>query len=218
MEQYVTRSFTSRTASASRSACSRGVLRIWNASRCALFGPIPGRRWSSSMRRTRGSGNDMKDGSQTKQGERKGPFNSQLQPWRQHAAHLLGHLLIDFALGVIDRCNDQILKHLDVVFRNDFGIDRERLHLLGAVDDDRDHSAARIALDLQLGHLFLQAILHLLGLLHHLLNVHHISSTSRISAGNTSSSAWTPASASACSRSADFLSTAAVAAAASPAG
>src|SRR5205807_1985588 len=98
----------------------------------------------------------------------------------------------------------QILQHLDVFFDNDLGIDLDRLHLLGAVDDHRHHAAAGVAFDFELGHLLLQAVLHLLRLLHHLLNV-HISSTSRISAGKTSSSAWTPASASACSRSVDFL-------------
>src|SRR5204863_2867500 len=94
---------------------------------------------------------------------------------------------------------------------HDLGIDRHRLDLLGAVDDDGHHAAAGVAFDAQLGHLLLQALLHLLRLLHHLLDV-HISSTSRISAGKTSSMAWTPASASACWRSADFLSVAAVAA------
>src|SRR6185312_3157675 len=79
--------------------------------------------------------------------------------------------------------------------------------LLGAVDGDGHHAAAGVALDAQFGHLPLQPLLHLLRLLHHLLNV-HISSTSRISAGKTSSIVCTPASASACARSADFLSAA----------
>src|ERR671920_394746 len=84
--------------------------------------------------------------------------------------------------------------------------DFERLNLLRAIDDDRHHPAASIPFDLQFGHLLLHAVLHLLRLLHHLLDIHaHISSTSRISAGNTSSSAWTLASAMACSRSADCL-------------
>ena len=45
------------------------------------------------------------------------------------------------------RGDDQILQHLDVVFRDDLGIDLERLHLLGAVDDDGDHAAAGVAFD-----------------------------------------------------------------------
>src|SRR5439155_20811011 len=103
---------------------------------------------------------------------------------------------------------DQILQPTDVVFRHDLRVDFDRLHQLGAVDDDGDHPAAGVALDAQLGHLLLQALLHLLRLLHHLLHLLdvHISSTSRISAGKTSNIACTPASASACSRSADFLS------------
>src|ERR1700682_5767746 len=124
-------------------------------------------------------------------------------------------------MRIVDRGHDQILQHLDVLFRDDFRIDLQRLHLLGAIDDNGDHAAAGVAFDLELGHLLLQAGLHLLRLLPHLLNVYrlslsirtmpgclvpiHISSTSRISAGKTSSSACTPASASACSRSVDFL-------------
>src|SRR5439155_5170226 len=94
--------------------------------------------------------------------------------------------------------------------RDHFGIDLHRLHLLRAVDDDGHHAAARVAFDAQFGHLPLQALLHLLRLLHHLLHLLdvHISSTSRISAGNTSSIVCTPASASALSRKAVFLSAA----------
>src|SRR5439155_11495194 len=98
----------------------------------------------------------------------------------------------------------------DVLFRDDLGVDGDRLDLLGAVDADGDHAAAGVALDAEAGHLLLQALLHLLRLLHHLLDV-HISSTSRISAGKTSSIVCTPASASACSRNADFLSVTVVA-------
>ena len=106
-------------------------------------------------------------------------------PGRQHAAHLLRHLLVGLAVRVVDGRDDQVLQHLDVVLRDDLGIDLERLQLLRAVDDDGDHAAAGGGLDAQLGHLLLQALLHLLRLLHHLLNLLrvHISSTSRISAG-----------------------------------
>src|SRR5438067_8812453 len=129
-----------------------------------------------------------------------------------HAAHRLRQLLIGLALRVVDGGDDQILQHLDVVSGDHLGIDLERLNLFGAVHHDGDHAAAGIALDLELRHLLLQTLLHLLRLLHHLLNV-HISSTSRISAGKTSRSAWTPASAIAFSRSADFLTAAGSAAA-----
>src|SRR5205807_6775270 len=120
-------------------------------------------------------------------------------------------------MRVVQGCDDQILQHLDIFSGDDLGIDLQRLHLLGAVDDNGDHAAAGVALDAQIGHLLLQALLHLLRLLHHLLDV-HISSTSRISAGKTSRSAWIPGSPSACSRSADFFrSLSAAAAAGSPA-
>src|SRR6202022_3047407 len=116
----------------------------------------------------------------------------------QQAGPLLGPLLVDLPVRVVDRSDDQVLQHLDLVFRHDLGIDLQRLNLLGAIDNDRDHAAAGGRFTLELGHLLLALILHLLSLLPHLLDI-HISSPSRISAGKTSSSAWTPASASACS-------------------
>src|SRR5262249_4446721 len=81
----------------------------------------------------------------------------------------------------------------------------ERLDLLGAVDHHGHHAAAGVAFGAQFGGLLLQPLLRLLRLLHDLLDI-HISSTSRISAGKISSIVWTPASAIACSRSADFFS------------
>ena len=53
-------------------------------------------------------------------------------------------------------------------------IDFDGLELLGAVDDDADHAAAGAGLDAELGHLFLEALLHLLRLLHHLLDIHFL--------------------------------------------
>src|SRR5262245_21755720 len=150
---------------------------------------MPGRRCSSSMSRTRGSGSDKLE----------------LHAGRQHLAHLLRHPLVCLALRVVDRGDDQVLQHLDVVARHDLGIDLERLNLLGAVDHDGHHAAAGVALDAQLGGLLLQPLLRLLRLLHDLLDIHSFS-TSRISAGKISSIVWTPASAIACSRSADFFS------------
>jgi hypothetical protein len=67
---------------------------------------------------------------------------------------------------------DEVLQHFDIIFRDHFGIELQRQDLLGAVHDHGDHAAAGVALDLELGHLFLQAFLHLLRLLHHLLDVH----------------------------------------------
>src|SRR5580704_4779555 len=52
--QRVVRSFTAMMASASRRASSEGTFKMWNAMRCADFGPMPGNRPSSSMRERRG--------------------------------------------------------------------------------------------------------------------------------------------------------------------
>src|SRR5262252_2597021 len=153
-----------------------------------------------------------------------------------HPAHLLRHRLVSLPVRVVDGREDQILEHLDVVFRDHFGVDFDRLQLLGAVHHDRHHAAAGRGLDAHLGHLLLQALLHLLRLFHHVLKIHrnrysllgpryselsvvsshfylltshfssYISSTSRISAGNTSSIAWTPLSARACCFNAAFRS------------
>src|SRR5512134_2981838 len=142
-----------------------------------------------------------------------------------HPLHLLRHRLVSLPVRVVERGQNEVLKHLDVILRDRLWIDLDRVHLLGAVHDDGDHAPARRRFDPQLGHLLLHAFLHLLGLLHHALDVHgvilsrkrstaswkvaagsYISSTSRISAAKTSSIAWTPESASACSRSAAFRS------------
>src|SRR5438874_4407437 len=48
--QKLTRSLALTMASASRLASSGAVFTRWKASRCADFGPMPGRRDSSSMR------------------------------------------------------------------------------------------------------------------------------------------------------------------------
>src|SRR6185503_2703471 len=109
-----------------------------------------------------------------------------------HPAHVAIQLFLGLALRVVDGGKDQVLQHLDVFFRNHFGIDLEALDLFVAVDDDCHHAAARRGLDAQFGHLLLQALLRLL---HHLIDVHSISSTFSISAGKTSSIAWTTLSA-----------------------
>src|ERR1700682_1440879 len=119
IEQYVTRSFTSRS-------------------------------------RARGPGRDT----------------SEFHPGWQHSAHLLRHLFIGLPLRVVHGGDDEILQHFHIVFRDDFGVDLQRLNLFGAVHDHSDHTTTGIALDLELRHLLLQALLHLLRLLHHLLNVH----------------------------------------------
>ena len=50
----VVRSLTAMMASASRRASSPGTFKMWKAMRWADFGPMPGRRPSSSMRERSG--------------------------------------------------------------------------------------------------------------------------------------------------------------------
>ena len=74
-----------------------------------------------------------------------------LQTGQAEAAHdaadLALQLLVDLAQRVVDGGDDQVLQHLDIVFRDDVRIDRQLLHVLVAVDDDGDHAAAGGALD-----------------------------------------------------------------------
>jgi len=54
---WPTVSLTSRMESARASASSSETLRMWNASRCAVRCPMPGRRASSVIRRLTGAAN-----------------------------------------------------------------------------------------------------------------------------------------------------------------
>ena len=57
---------------------------------------MPGSRWSSSIKRIRGSGNDI---------SHSGDFEAS-----HHAAHRLGHLFVGLPLRVVDRRENQILR------------------------------------------------------------------------------------------------------------
>ena len=55
----------------------------------------------------------------------------QLHARRQHPAHPLRHLFVGLAMRVVDRGDDQILQHPDVLFRETTsGSIVDRLHLL----------------------------------------------------------------------------------------
>src|SRR5688572_24263231 len=183
-------------ASHSRSASSRGVFSTWNARRWAPLAPMPGSFCSCSTNRVRESGRDIKSQIPKPKSQIPTPRSWELEvgSWELdignssetgnlETAHQPGHrlpeLFVDLAIGVVDGGHDQILQHLDIVLRHDFGIDGDRLQLFGAVDDDRDHAAAGGRFDAQLGHLLLQALLHLLGLLHHGLDIHRATSPRR---------------------------------------
>src|SRR5262245_1493779 len=135
IEQYVMFSFTERIASHSPSTSARGVFRMWYAKRCALFAPMPGRRWNGAVHSAWGSVLDKTS---------RPPVLP--EPWNLHSAHHALHLarqrFVDFAMRVVDRRHHEILQHLDVVFRHGFRIDLDRAHRLVAVHGDRDHAAA----------------------------------------------------------------------------
>jgi hypothetical protein len=57
ISHWPTVSLTSRMESARASASSSETLRMWNASRCAVRCPMPGRRASSVIRRLTGAAN-----------------------------------------------------------------------------------------------------------------------------------------------------------------
>ena len=77
-------------------------------------------------------------------------------------------------MGIVDGSYNKVLQHLDVVTRDNFGIDLHRYNLFGPVHHNRDHATASTCLDPGLRHLLLQTLLHLLSLFHHLPNVHCI--------------------------------------------
>src|SRR6185436_624881 len=77
-------------------------------------------------------------------------------------------------MRVVDRRQDQVLQHADIILRHDFRIDRDLLQVLVAVDRDGDHAAAGGGLHGELRHFTLQALLHLLRLLHHVLDAHRL--------------------------------------------
>jgi hypothetical protein len=84
---------------------------------------------------------------------------------------------------VVERGDDQVLQHADVILRHHFRIDGDLLEMFVAVDDHGDHAAAGGGLDGQLRHLALKTLLHLLRLLHHVLYSHRYLSSSLFDRG-----------------------------------
>src|SRR5437764_1107742 len=58
-----------------------------------------------------------------------------------HPAHRLRHLFIGLPMRVVDGRDDEILEHLDILFRDHLRVDLQRENLLGAVDNDGHHAA-----------------------------------------------------------------------------
>src|SRR5919201_746790 len=158
------RAFTSSIARASPSARTRSARRMWNASRCAVFGPMPGSRESSWIRRSSGSGSAGMGLEEAGREPQAGGDRLHLR--RRHLLRLLHRL--------VDGGDDQVLQHLRVAGR--LGVDAHRDQLLRAGRDDRDRASARRRLDglrLELLLNFLHPVLHLLDLAQHLHGVFH---------------------------------------------
>src|SRR3954470_8104147 len=114
---------TSRTTSAD-SAASR-----WKAMRCALLGPTPGSRPSSSMRSWTAPSYTVL----LQEGRRRvvpvGSEAGQTQPATESAgdrAHGLRGEFVDGPLGVPDGGDDEVLQGLDVIGIDGGGRDRQR--------------------------------------------------------------------------------------------
>src|SRR4051812_28413728 len=95
IEQCATRSLTVMIASVRRSTCSRGLLRRWNARRCALLAPMPGRRWSSATSAWSESGRAIDQDAGTDAGSE--PRQAQAA---EESTHLLLHVLVHLAVRV----------------------------------------------------------------------------------------------------------------------
>src|SRR5690606_32937672 len=109
--------FTSASASARTS--SSGRLKRWKASRCALLGPMPGRRPSSRMSVIRALGKRTLIVRPSGGGGPRGSEQPAHPAEPAHAAHRGAHLLLlqllGAALGLAHGGGDEVLEHLDVL-------------------------------------------------------------------------------------------------------
>src|SRR5687768_9354949 len=118
---------------------------------------MPGSFCRCSMRRASGSGRETVKSQTPKRTTQSACWDLEFGHWdfaratgsqarnlqaAHEPAHRSAELLIDLAAGVVDGGDDHVLQHLDIVFRDDLRIDRDRLQLLPAVDDDLHHAAA----------------------------------------------------------------------------
>src|SRR3989304_381383 len=115
------RSLTATSDSASSRTSSTGRLSRKNVIRWAVLGPTPGRRWSASMSRATGSGEDATLALPAEPGD--------LDPAGQ-LAQLLLHQLARLPERLVARGEHQVLEHLGVVLVDDLGVDLDRQDLL----------------------------------------------------------------------------------------
>src|SRR5262249_47073646 len=160
-------------ASASAWTSAVGCFRTWKARRWAVFGPIPGSRWSASISRptdggafTRGRSGAGWRAPPPQRSER--PRELAPQPAGE-LRHLAGHHPPRFPERLVYGGEDEVLEHLGVVGADDLPVDLDGQDLLVAVGLDHDHPAARRGVHLALGDFLLQGLqlgLELLRFLH----------------------------------------------------
>src|SRR3978361_689924 len=144
---------TSRTTSAD-SAASR-----WKAMRCALLGPTPGRRPSSSMRSwTAPSYTVLLRGGPTvrRPGGEEARRTQTAAEAAGHRAHGGGGELVDGALRVPQGGDDEVLQRLDVVGVDGGGTDGDGDDVTAAGEGGGDQASAGRAGDLGVGQLLLR--------------------------------------------------------------
>ena len=154
-------SLTSISAADSRAASSRGARRTWNASRCADFWPMPGRRLNSSIRRCSGSAKSGITGVRT--AREAGPCRPACRPSSSASprplfwsASLQAAITMSCSISTSPATSGSIFTRGDVLVA---------VHLHG------HHAAAGGGFDADQRDLLLHLLLHLLGLLHHGLHV-----------------------------------------------
>ena len=204
------RSLTSRIASASAWASSGEARRMWNASRCAVRLPMPGSLASSVTRRWRGGASSAgylclrraarlggappgsaaaaAEPAQASQAAERVERGRRVHPARAGRLALQLHRL---AQRLVDRGEDHVLQHLDVLGVDRVGVDRQRLQLEVAGHHDLDHAPAGRRLDPLVLELLLRGhhlFLHLLGLLEQGSDVGRLGHQDSSSAGSSSAS------------------------------
>src|SRR4051794_10887460 len=157
--QKRTLSLTSVSAVTSRRTSTGSAASRWNAMRCALFGPTPGSRPSSSIRSWTGPSNTSGAGEAEP---------AEVAQATGERAHLLRLQLLCDARGVLDGADQQVLQGLDVLGIHDLRVDLDAADLPRRRLGDAHEPVARLAGHLGLGEFLLrrhELFLHLLRLL-----------------------------------------------------
>src|SRR5215469_3395828 len=149
--QRPTRSFISSRDSASAMTCSRGRLSRLNASRDAVFSPIPGSRESSLTNRVIAGGRPSLrlrfsaiPSPHVSVGAETGQLDS---AQRSHLPRLLCDDFLGAFEGQIYRHHDQVLQHRFVVRGQERRIDFDLAHLHRSVHARAHHSTAGVGTD-----------------------------------------------------------------------